>query len=271
MPSYLLTIAYDGSAYAGWQRQAGCDTVQERLEDAAAVLSGQRVVVEGASRTDAGVHALGQAAHVRLPRAWAPDKLRLALNGNLPQDIAVRDVRPVGDDFHARFHARGKRYVYRCIVDPVRPALGRGYCHWLRKPVDLPAMRRAAACLRGRHDFASFASNPGYERKHGTVRTLWHLHLLSRPRGFDLAVQGDGFLYNMVRAIAGTLIDVGTGRSPEARVAEILRAADRRDAGPTAPAAGLCLVRVLYPRALVARGLEPARRAALLARKVEPT
>src|SRR6185295_9799278 len=121
VPSFLLTIAYDGSAYAGWQRQAGFDTVQERLERACAVIFGEPVGVEGASRTDAGVHALRQAACVRLPRQFPPEQLLRAMNGNLPRTISVRAVTPVPAEFHARFSAVGKRYVYRCATDPIRP------------------------------------------------------------------------------------------------------------------------------------------------------
>lgn len=252
MPTYLLTIAYDGTAYAGWQRQAGVDTVQQRLETAAAVVFGEPVHVEGSSRTDAGVHALGMAAHLRPPRAMPEAALAAALNGNLPQDVTVRRARLVADDFHARFQARGKRYVYRMVVGRERPAIGRNYYHWVRRPLDLAAMRTAAQALRGRHDFATFATNPGYERKHGTVRTVRHLHLLRRPWGLDLCIQGDGFLYNMVRAIAGTLIAVGSGRRSPQWVADILLARDRRAGGATAPAAGLYLVSVLYPKGVLA-------------------
>jgi tRNA pseudouridine38-40 synthase len=246
VPTCLLTIAYDGTRYCGWQRQAGQDSVQQRLEQACATIFGADVAVEGAGRTDAGVHALAQAAHVVLPRPFPLAQLGPALNANLPDTIAVRTVRSVPDGFHARFHAIGKRYVYRCVCSRVRPALGRDYFHWVRRPLDLPAMRRAGALLVGRHDFAAFASNPGYERKRGTVRTVQHLHLRRRPWGFDLAVQGNGFLYNMVRAIAGTLIDVGSGRLSVADVAGILRSRDRRQGGPVAPACGLYLMRVLY-------------------------
>lgn len=251
MPSFLLIIAYDGSAYSGWQRQAGFDTVQERLERSLQVIFGEPIGVEGASRTDAGVHALRQAACVRLPRQFEPGQLLRAMNGNLPRTISVRAVTAVPSGFHARFAAIGKRYVYRCAVDPVRPALYQQYRHWVGRPVDLAAMRQGARCLLGRHDFASFATNPGYVRKRGTVRTLQHVHVVQRPWGFDLCVQGDGFLYNMVRAIAGTLLDVGLGRYGPDRVAAILAARDRSAAGATAPARGLYLVRVLYPEAVV--------------------
>jgi tRNA pseudouridine38-40 synthase len=247
----LLTIAYDGTHYAGWQRQLGESTVQEALERALTTIFGTRVPVEGSGRTDAGVHAFGQAAHVVLPKPFLLPKLVPALNGNLPDDISVRSVRPAPEGFHARFCAIGKRYVYRCVTSKVRPAVGRGYYHWVRRPLDLQAMRRAGRLLIGRHDFASFATNPGYERKRGTVRTLRHVQIVQRSWGFDLAVQGDGFLYNMVRTIAGTLIDVGSGRRSVDQFGEILRRRDRREAGPTAPACGLYLLSVLYPDPLV--------------------
>ena len=246
MQSYLLTIAYDGSAYAGWQRQDGFDTVQQRLEAAFAVLLAEPIAVHGAGRTDAGVHALAQCAHVRLPKAQDPDRLVRALNGNLPRDIAVTAAQPVPRDFHARFSARGKRYLYRFVVSKVRPVLGRGYHHWVRW-LDIGAMRLAARVLCGRHDFASFATNPGYQRMHGTVRTIQHLHLMRRPHGVDLVIQGDGFLYNMVRTFAGTLRDVGIGKHVPEHVAEVLEVRDRAAAGATIEAGGLYLATVLYP------------------------
>jgi tRNA pseudouridine38-40 synthase len=254
VPNCLLTIAYDGTRFLGWQRQQDQRTVQGELERACARIFGCHVHVEGASRTDAGVHALGMAAHAQLPRPFPLPQLAKALNGNLPDDVVVRSVAAVPDGFHARFDAVGKRYLYRCVVGRLRPPFGRDYCHWVRRPVDLPAMRQAAAALIGRHDFASFASNPGYERRRGTVRTVQHLHLVARRHGFDLAIQGDGFLYNMVRAITGTLLLVGHGRMPAETVAQILAARDRRLAGATAPASGLWLLRVLYARDALAPG-----------------
>lgn len=259
MPNYLLTIAYDGTHFHGWQRQEGFRTVQEVLEHACAAIDCPGVHVEGAGRTDTGVHALGQCAHVVLPRAFPPERLLFALNANLPEDVAVQAVRPAPDGFHARFHARGKRYVYRVLVDPIRPAVGRPLYHWIRRPVDLDAMRRAARCLVGRHDFASFATNPGYARSRGTVRTLHHVHLLRRTRGFDFAVQGAGFLYNMVRNMIGSLLEVGYGNRPPEWIEAVLRGRDRRLGGATAPARGLFLLRVLYAADLSPAGEEPGR------------
>jgi len=257
VPTYLLTIAYHGTAFHGWQQQAGVRTVQQELTTAFAAIDCPAVHVEGAGRTDAGVHALAQAAHVVLARDFAPERLLLALNTNLPDDVAVQRVVRAPDGFHARFHARGKRYAYRCHCMPVRPAIGRDLAHWVRREVDVLAMRRAAQCLVGRHDFAAFASNPGYPRKRGTTRALHHVHLVERPRGFDFVVQGGGFLYNMVRNLVGSLLEVGYGnRSPE-WFHGVLAGRDRRAAGPTAPPHGLYLLRVLYARDLSPAGDEP--------------
>jgi tRNA pseudouridine38-40 synthase len=259
VPTYLLRIAYEGTAYHGWQQQPNGPSVQAAIARALEAIACPGVHVEGAGRTDAGVHALGQCAHVRLPRPFAPERLRAALNTHLPQDIAVQEVREAPPDFHARFHARGKRYVYRVCIAPVRPAIGRNLFHWVRRPLDLEAMRQAAQCLRGRHDFASFATNSGHPRKRVTIRTLQRVHLLQRPHGFDLALQGDGFLYNMVRSIVGALIEVGLGNRPPAWLAEVLAAKRRSAAAATAPAAGLYLLRVLYNRDLSSAGVEPSR------------
>jgi tRNA pseudouridine38-40 synthase len=257
VPTYLLTIAYDGSGYSGWQQQSNAPSVQQALKNAFAEIDHAGVHVEGASRTDAGVHAIGQSAHVVLDRPWKVDSLLLALNANLPDDIAIQRVRAAPDGFHARFFARGKRYVYRCMTSRVRPAIGRQYFHWVRRELDVDAMRRAARCLVGQHDFAAFATNPGYSRKRGTVRTLQRIHFADTPHGFDFFVQGSGFLYNMVRALVGSLIEVGNGNRPEAWLAEALASRDRRMAGPTLPPNGLYLQRVLYAPDLSPAGVDP--------------
>ena len=259
LPTYLLTIAYDGSNYHGWQQQVGVRTVQEELEKACGMIGCSGVHVEGAGRTDTGVHAFAQGAHIVMPREFPYERLQIALNSNLPDDIAIRAVRKAPDGFHARFHSRGKRYLYRVVSSRVKPAVGRSYYHWVRRDVDVDAMRQAAQCLVGKHDFASFATNPGYSRSRGTVRTLQHVHLVKRRDGFDFAVQGSGFLYNMVRNLVGTLLQVGYGNRPPEWVAEVLRGRDRRLAGATAPARGLYLVRALYARDLSPAGQEPRR------------
>jgi tRNA pseudouridine38-40 synthase len=244
----LLTVAYAGAPYAGWQAQLGQDTVQQRLADALARLFGTALHVEGAGRTDAGVHAIAQRAHVELPRAWPlPDLLR-ALNALLPKTIAVRAMQPVPDSLHARFSARGKRYVYRILCGPRRHVHRLGSFHCEPRPLDVAAMRAAARRFVGEHDFASLATNPGYERRFGTVRRIDRLHLRGHRQGVDIAVQGNGFLYNMVRTMAGCLRDVGRGRATCDDVASILAARDRRAAGATLPAHGLYLLSVQYPR-----------------------
>lgn len=257
LATYLLTIAYDGSRYSGWQWQDNAPSVQQQLLRAFAAIDCPGVKVEGASRTDAGVHAVGQCAHVVLDRPWREPSLLLALNANLPDDVAVQRVRAAPDGFHARFHARGKRYVYRCLVDRVRPAIGRQYYHWVRRPLDVGAMRTAAQCLVGQHDFAAFATNPGYPRPRGTVRTLHRVHVRGTPHGFDFAVQGSGFLYNMVRTLVGSLLEVGNGNRPEQWLAEVLASRDRRKAGPTLPPNGLYLLKVLYAADLSPAGVDP--------------
>ena len=238
-------IAYDGSAFFGWQRQAGFDSVQQAVEEVLAGLAGEPVVVHGAGRTDTGVHALGQVAHFRLDTRLSDDRLRHALNFHLPGAVVVRRLETCRDDFHARFDARAKRYAYRVLTSRFRSPFGRDLAHWVCDPLDLGAMRAAGALLLGEHDFRAFASAGSPRRS--SVRTLTHLRLVARRRGFWLVVQGDGFLYNMVRTLAGTLLEVGRGKWPAARVGEILASGDRREAGPTAPPGGLFLASVLYP------------------------
>ena len=254
MQTFLLTIGYHGKAYAGWQRQDGFPSIQEHLEDGLSGIFGERIVVHGAGRTDAGVHALRQAAHIRIPGEMGGDELVRAINGNVPRDIVVSGAQLVPADFHARFSAIGKRYAYRFVNSSLRPVHGADLFHWVRYPMDLSAMREAVSCLVGEHDFAAFASNPGYTRSRGTVRSITQARVVERPHGMDLVVQGSGFLYNQVRAIAGTLQQVGTGRIPPGRMGEILRSKDRSQAGMTAPACGLYLLRVLYPRSMRGEG-----------------
>ena len=246
MPNFRLTLEYDGADFAGWQAQRSeRRTVQETLEGVLARLTGSPARVCGAGRTDAGVHAEGQVASVALATALDPAALQRALNGLLPADLAVVDAERASDDFDARFEARGKRYRYRVWNAPHPSPLRLTRAHWVRRPLDLAAMRDAAAALVGTHDFASCqAAGSGVT---SSVRSLRRLDVEGAARGeVRLLVEGDGFLRHMVRILAGTLLEVGVGRRAAGGMAALLAARDRRRAGPTAPARALTLVRVFY-------------------------
>lgn len=245
MRNVRLRVAYDGARFYGWQRQDGFASVQEALEDALLAATGERAVVHGAGRTDTGVHALGQVAHAHVATRLDDDRLRHALNALTPAGIAVDRVETCRADFHARFDARTKRYAYVVATGRFEPPFAPGRCHWVRWPLDFARMRAAAHELVGTHDFRAFG-NTGSPRP-TTVRTLQHLHFVTRRRGFGFVVQANGFLYNMVRNIAGTLLDVGRGKLSPADVARALTpAGTRAELGATAPACGLYLVSVQY-------------------------
>lgn len=246
MARYKLTLAYDGTEFEGWQAQApGHRTVQAELEAALSEIAGRAVRVEGAGRTDAGVHALGQVASTWLETRLAPEVLRRALNAKLPPDAAVLRVEAVPAAFHARYHARAKLYRYALWNGPERAPLRARTHHHVPEPLDLAAMEAAAGALAGTHDFAAFqAAGSGVE---DTVRTL-HRVSLSGVAGHALALEvlGSGFLRHMVRNLVGTLLEVGRGRRAPGSLGALLAGRDRTAAGPTAPARGLILVRVLY-------------------------
>ena len=241
-----LVIAYNGAAYHGWQRQAdGIDTVQQRIEEAAADVLRQKVVVFGAGRTDAGVHATGQVANLYTPNFSVPLRgLRRAMNSRLPRDIVVVSADRVPDGFHASRSARGKTYRYRIHVSPVRPVelSGQVYHYW--RSLDVERMRAAGGRLIGTHDFVGFATSA--DQRDNTVRTVWRCDVAQTGPDVIVTVRGDGFLYNMVRNIVGTLIEIGRGRWGPDRIDTVLSTLDRRQAGPTAPPDGLTLVCVHY-------------------------
>lgn len=246
MPTFRLTLEYDGGRFAGWQVQPdGRRTLQGTLEDAVERVTGSRVRVTGAGRTDAGVHAEGQVASLRADTELGAGRLGRALNGVLPPDLAVVAAELAPEDFHARFDARAKLYRYRIWNGPARSPLRRRNALFVERLFDLGAMRRAAEAFVGTHDFASFQAARSAARS--TVRTVTRCEVEGRARGeVQLWVEGDGFLRQMVRILAGTLIEVGRGRRAADSMAAVLAARDRRRAGPTAPARGLTLVRVSY-------------------------
>ncbi len=247
MRTIRLMIRYDGGAFAGWQRQPGFPTVQQALEEAIARICGQTVVVHGSGRTDSGVHALRQVAHFRAETRLQDQRWVRALNAHLPSGAAVTEARTVEDEFHARFSAVGKRYAYLFCDAPVEDPLTRGRVWWAPYRLDLVRMREAARHLVGRHDWRSFQTTGSSAKT--SVRTVRALHLWRRGQRLAMVVQADGFLYNMVRAFAGTLAEVGRGALEPAEVLAMREARDRRSGGPTAPAHALYLVRALYPSA----------------------
>ena len=255
-PTFRLVLEYDGAQFAGWQVQAaGERTVQGALEAALLQLTGARVAVVAASRTDAGVHAEGQVASLSLETRLDPAALVRALNALLPEDIAVRDVAPAPDGFHARRDARSKLYRYAIWNSPERSPLRARRFLAVRQPLDLGAMRTAAAALVGTHDWSAFqvrgsewrAQGAAHGRTRSAVRQVTRLSVLGCGGGEVLVeVEGKGFLRQMVRTVVGTLIEVGRGRRNPSSMPALLESRDRAAAGPTAPAHGLTLVRVDY-------------------------
>lgn len=244
MRNVRFRLAYDGARFFGWQRQDGFISVQEALEDALLAATGRTAVVHGAGRTDTGVHALGMVAHAHVDTRLDDDRLRHALNAHAREGIVVERLETCRDDFHARFDARSKRYLYVIATTRFEPPFARALVHWTNHPLDLPAMRRAARSLVGTHDFIAFG-NTGSPRR-TTVRTLHALHFIVRRERLAFVVQADGFLYNMVRTIAGTLLDVGRGKRDPACVERALASGDREEVGPTAPARGLYFLSAQY-------------------------
>jgi tRNA pseudouridine38-40 synthase len=240
-----LTIAYDGTDYAGWQAQDNGPSIQVEIERAIQEVTGETLRIQGSGRTDAGVHAAGQTASLVTESSVPTSKFPLALSAHLPEDIAVSDALEMPEGFHARKSASGKIYRYSIHNGPVRPVRERRYAAHVSQELDLDAMATAAASLIGKHDFSAFVTALS-ERKGHCVRTIRRLDVVREGNLMLLDVEGDGFLYNMVRAIAGSLLEIGRRRFPADWLGEVLESRDRKRAGPTAPARGLCLMEVLY-------------------------
>ena len=250
MPTTRLLIEYDGTGFRGWQVQRAGPTVQGAVEAALATALREPIAVVGSGRTDAGVHARGQVAHFATDEAPDARRLRAALNGLLPPAIAVLAVEPAEDGFHARFDARRRRYVYHAATEA--RALDRLTRVVLRPAPDVEAMNRAAAALLGRHDFSSFCRTKSETTNRVCTVEAARWAPGVRPGDLDFVIAADRFLHGMVRAVVGTLLEVGRGRRAEGDVARVLAARDRRAAGPAAPAHGLVLDRVDYPEPVFA-------------------
>lgn len=249
MANFCLIIQYDGSRYNGWQRQGNTqNTIQEKLETILEYLYGEPVELNGSGRTDAGVHALHQVANYRVPRIlsrYSCQEIRDYFNEYLPQDIRVLSVEKAPERFHARLNAVGKVYEYRIDVGTVSNIFERKYLYRIEEPLNLDKMQAAAEYLKGTHDFKSFCSNK--HMKKSTVRTIYDITFEIEKGILYIRYHGDGFLYNMVRILTGTLIEVGMGDLLPQQMPSILDGLDRSMAGFTAPAQGLFLVDVYYP------------------------
>ena len=245
MTRFKLTLEYDGAAFVGWQRQDNGPSVQQALEEAVTGFCGETVTVHGAGRTDAGVHALGQVAHLDLEKPTTAETLRDAVNAHLkPAPVAVLAAEVAADDFHARFSATERRYLYRIVNRRPPLALERGRAWWVPRPLDAAAMHAAAQVLVGKHDFSSFRASECQAKS--PVKTLTAIEVSRLAEAIEIRARAPSFLHHQVRNFAGTLRLVGEGKWTAAKVKQVLEACDRNAAGQTAPAEGLYLTEVVY-------------------------
>ena len=245
MARYRLTIEYDGTPFSGWQRQDGQHSVQAALEDAIGRLGEENVTLFGAGRTDAGVHALGQVAHVDLDKDWTPEKLMGAINAQVrPDPVSVLDVAVVDEDFHARFSATARHYRFRILDRRAPPALDRNRVWWVTHTLDAAAMHEAAQTLVGHHDFTTFRSAQCQSKS--PVKTLDRLDVVREGAEVVVYASARSFLHNQVRSLVGTLKLAGEGKWSASDVRAALEAADRSACGPVAPPDGLYLISVDY-------------------------
>lgn len=246
MRNWKLTLSYDGSRYRGWQRLPGADnTIQGKLEEVLERILGEPVQVIGSGRTDAGAHALGQVANFHCQSSMPGLEILSQLRTHLPEDIGILSCEEVDIRFHARLNAQAKTYVYRVWNSALPCVFQRRYVYPLPAPLDLAAMEQAASALTGTHDFRSFCSNKRVQKS--TVRTIYSLTLTREGHELLFTVRGNGFLYNMVRILVGTLLEVGMHQRAPEEIPNLLALGDRSAAGYTVPAKGLCLREVEYP------------------------
>lgn len=244
MRNVKLTIEYDGTNYGGWQRQKNSASIQQCIEEAITALTGKRTTITGSSRTDAGVHAKGQVANFLTDTTIPCSKLPFAINSRLPKDICILEAEDMPMEFHSRYDSKGKRYSYTILNRRVPPAYMRNYVAHCPYNLDYRAMEDSIGAFLGTHDFAAFRSTGSSAKT--SIRTVRDIQLVKQGDIIRLYIEADGFLYNMVRIIAGTLIDVGLGKIAPSSIPYIIDSRDRNMAGITAPAAGLCLEKVFY-------------------------
>lgn len=244
MRNIKLTIEYDGSKFSGWQRQLNGVSVEELVDTAIKQLTKEDIKLYGSSRTDAGVHARGQVANFKTDSKIPADRFSGALNGILPKSIVIISSEEVSFEFHSRYHSKGKAYSYSMLNRKTRIAYMNNYLAHVPYVLNFDNMETAAKAFLGTHDFSAFKSKGGNVKT--SVRTINSLELKKEGEVVTLNIEGDAFLYNMVRIIAGTLIDVGRGRIPPGTLEDIILSKDRTRAGKTAPACGLCLEKIYY-------------------------
>lgn len=244
MKNIKLVIEYDGSNYSGWQRQKNGTSIEEIVETAIKRIINEEIKIIGSSRTDAGVHARGQVANFVTRSKIPVEKFPSAINSQLPKDIVILDAAEVSSEFHSRYSSKGKRYSYTILNRRIPPAIMKNYVSHCPYILDFNNMLEAAGYFIGTYDFSAFKSTGSSVKT--SVRTIRHLELTKEGDIIKMYIEADGFLYNMVRIIAGTLIDVGREKIPAKKIPEVLLNKDRKLAGQTAPAAGLCLEKVYY-------------------------
>lgn len=240
-----LTIEYDGTNYSGWQKQKNAITIQQILEEVLLKIIGVHTEIIGCSRTDAGVHTRGYIANFITESSIPPSKFKYAINSKVPRDIVIKDSEEVLLDFHARFHSKGKKYVYTILNREAPPTIDRKYVYHFHRKLDVNLMKRASKYFIGSHEFDSFYKKSGSSVK-TTLRTMYYCDVIKEEDKVKFIVIGNGFLYNMVRIMAGTLIDVGIGKISPENIKDIIEAKDREKAGKSLPPRGLCLYEALY-------------------------
>lgn len=244
MKNLKVTIEYDGTNYAGWQIQKNAITIQQKIEEALKDLTKEDIKVIGASRTDARVHARAFAANFITESTIPSERFCDALNNILPSDIVILKSQEVPINFHARFNSKGKTYSYTILNRRVRPTIEKNYVYHYKKKLDYEAIVYAAKSFVGTHDFTAFKSNGGSAKT--SIRTISNFQVLKKDDKLTFLVTGDGFLYNMVRIMIGTLVKVGSGKIDRDAISQIILSENREKAGPCAPPQGLCLEKVYY-------------------------